>query len=137
MSRITVTTKLNMEEYEFLKDYVDFQGKTVNAFLKEVILRELGTEKDDKIDEICRLYEIDKKNLFKSVQWLLDSKKLHVVDGRLKWNPRAIDEEYFSIDDEIDRMNLSPKEEKRLKQEIRDNLRRMVNNDYTGNGGGL
>lgn len=92
---------------------------------------------DDGIQEMCFLYDVDRENLLKNIRWLLDSGKLFVKDGRLRWNPMARNPEYFSLDDIIDQMNVSDSERERLKRTIANNLNQVTGNDEFGNGAGV
>lgn len=137
MSRITVTTKVNEDECERLKEIAVGHGMSLSGYLKSLCEKELKQDSSmqDQLNEIAFLYDINGENLVKNVRWLLDSGKLFVREGRLCWNPLAMNEGYISVDDKIDSMKLSEKEKNRLKSEILSTLESQK--DLTGNGGGL
>lgn len=138
---VTISTKMNKDFVEHMKMKAASEGKSLGRLVREALEGERreyeGERIEGKIAEICFLYDMTPSGVLNAVESLLEQGKLFLKDGKLCWNPNKRNPDYISIDDDIDRMGLSPKEVNRLKQEIRDNLRRMVNNDYTGNGGGL
>lgn len=91
----------------------------------------------EEINEISFLYGIREEALIKNVRFLLDSGKLFVKDGRLKWNPKAMTPEYFSLDDKVDSMKVSEREKDRIKKMVADNLDKMGRSDDLGNGAGV
>lgn len=139
MSRITVTTKVDEIEYERLKMIASSKGMSLCGYFKSLCEKEIEGKSDieDGLNEIAFLYDIDGENLVKNVRWMLDSGKIFVKDGRLHWNPLAMNPEYISLDDKVDLMNLSNREKDKLKRTIADNIEKMARQDDIGNGGGL
>ena len=143
MSRITVTTKLDEEEFKAIVGIAKMKGESVCGLLKRLCRAEITegstaeTIGSTGLSEISNLYEIEEEKLVKNVKFLLDSGKLHVVDGKMKWNPMAMTGEYFSLDDKIELMGISEIEKNRLKKRIAETLDRISGTDDIGNGAGV
>ena len=98
--------------------------------LKEIIekLYDKGSDElVEKLKEISFIYDIDAESLVKNIGWMLEQGKIFVGDGSLKWNPKAKNPDYISLDDRIDLMNISEREKDRIKRQILSELERMVN----------
>lgn len=134
---ITVSTKLNIEIADRLKEQAREQGCGVNHLIKRMVMESLNPKSDIGLADICFLYDVNEDILIKNIQWLFDSKKLYMQDGRLRWNPRHLDPEFFSLDDKVEALNVSEKEKSRIKRNIAENLEKMAKADDTGNGAGL
>lgn len=116
-------------------EYVRAQGGNKSRFIEEAI--RAYRDGTNELKEICFLYGIDEEKLVKNVKFLLDSGKLHVVNGRLSWNPKAQTEDFFSLDDKVEELGLSDVEKDRLKKTIAASLDRIEGSDDTGNGAGV
>lgn len=123
---ITVGCKVKKEVAEELRIEAAESGIGVNTLLRKIIA---NRHTDDVLREISFLYDIDTEKLLKNIQWMLGAEKLFVKDGKLKWNPKAMNPEYISLDDKIDLMNVSDREKDRIKRMIADNLDKMSRSD--------
>ena len=143
MSRITVTTKLDEEEYKAIVGIAKMKGESVCGLLKRLCRAEITegstaeTIGSTELSEICHLYNIKEESLIKDVKFLLDSGKIHISDGKMMWRPMAMTAEYFSLDDKIELMGISEKEKNRLKKRIAETLDRISGTDDIGNGAGV
>ena len=135
MSRITVSTKLTVEEFEDLQRYATFNEMSVCGLMKKVVLRELHGDLEE-IKRVSESYEIEIKQISKLVGWLFDTGKVFRTENGLGWNPKAMTEDYFSLDDKIEQMDLSDMEKDRLKKRIASSLMYLGQDEY-GNGGGV
>ena len=132
----TITVRIDHNTVDALEQ----EAKRDNVSRSEITQRALESYlsgAENNLNEINFLYDIDKENLIKNIRWLLDAGKLFVVDGHLKWNPAAVNPEYFSLDDKIDAMNISEKEKVALKHKIAESLVQMNRQDGIGNGAGV
>lgn len=138
---VTISTKVHKDYARYLKEKSESEGKSLGEMIREALEGDRQAYDresiEGKIAELCFLYDVSPEAILSSMDYLLSNGKLCVEDGKIHFKPMNCNPEYVSVDEAIERMRLSPKEEKRLRQEIMDRLEIMVNNDYTGNGGGL
>ena len=114
-----------------------FKNKNLKEIVENIYKNRDSEALSDEFNQIEFLYDIDRETLIKNIRWLLDAEKLFVMDGHLKWNPTAVNPEYFSLDDKIDAMNISEKEKVALKHKIAESLVQMNRQDGIGNGAGV
>lgn len=132
MSRITVTTKLNEEEYERLNLVAEFLGETKNGFLKRVVMEELNGGQDE-LSSLSTKTGISKSALVKNLGYLIDTGKIHIENGRMSWKPESVNE-YSSVDDAIENMGISEGEKEKLRRRIIEGLESMTEDVESGAG---
>lgn len=139
MARITVTTKVNEEEYEQIQSLAEQKGMSMSGLLKSLCMKAIEGDSEvmDEITQMCFLYDIRDIALVKNIRTLLDRGKIFIVNGSMKWNPLAMNPDYISLDDMIDLMKISDREKDRLKRKIASELERIARQDDLGNGAGV
>ena len=135
MGRITIGTKVTTEEYEEIQTYATFNDVSAGRLIKKVVLREIRGDLTE-IERVCEERNLEIKQVSKLVGWLFDTGKVFVTERGIGWNPKAMTEEYFSIDEKIEQMDLSDIEKDRLKKRIASSLMYLGQDEY-GNGGGV
>ncbi len=136
---ISVGCKVDRTTAEKLKEKARERGIGVNSLLREMIKESFRPKVDERgmMNELCFMYDIDEDEIERGIKYLFKSGNIRVVNRKMQWNPRVVSEDYVSIDEKIDTMNVKEYEKKRLKQKIVDNLEAMLRIDDTGNGAGL
>lgn len=115
-----------------IAEYVKEQGGNKSRFIEDALRSYRDGVKTSGLEEICFAYGIREEALIKNVEFLLGSGKLHVVNGRVSWMPKAQTSDFFSLDEKVEEMEMSDAEKDRLKRTIAASLDRIAQADDTG-----
>ena len=138
---ITVSTKLKREIAERIREKARENGVGVNHLVKEIIMEsfepKLGGLYDEEFQRVSSRLGISIESLIKLIDYLIDSEYVYRNEDKIVYKKYVVEPEYVSVDREIDRLKMTPKQRNYIKRQILNNLSHMSADDGLGNGGGV
>lgn len=138
---ISIGAKIELSFMEYLRNKALQENKSMSELVREALNGDRKAYEYDKIaeklQEITFLYDVTPEKIVSAIDYLLANGKLHVIDGKIHWNPTNYNSEYISVDEAIGMLQISEREKDQLKHKIIENLQAMIRQDDTGNGAGV
>ena len=142
--RITITTKVNEEEYEEIKRSAEKEGKSLSSYIKG---RVVGQDEwssgiyDEMLEEIASKVKKDAGGLVSIMNQLIENKFIYLNENeRLMIRNLSLPDDELSVDLQIDLLKISAKEKSEIKRKMIKEIPSYNRDDeeyYAGNGAGL